>query len=325
MDRRALLAGIVTLLAAPLGVHAQQGAKLPTIGFLGSSTPSGMRGWIAAFVDRLHERGWTEGRNVTIEYRYAEGRTERAAEAIAAFVRLPVTLIVTNSTAPVLVAKQATSVIPVVFAGAADPVGNALVASLARPGGNVTGISIQQSDTTGKRLELLRELVPELRRVAAIAHVASAGAMSELRELHALAPTLGLQVSAREIRRLEDIAPAIEAFTGQAEALYIVTDPLFYSNRSHIHSVALEARLLTLCNYREYAEAGCLLSYGPHIPDLWRRTADIVDKILRGTKPSDIPVEQPTRFDLVINLRTAKALGLTIPPLLLFQADQVIQ
>ena len=325
MDRRALLAGTVALLAAPLGAHAQQGAKLPTIGFLGSSTPSGMRGWVAAFVDRLHELGWTEGQNVTIEYRYAEGRTERAAEAIAEFVRRPVTLIVTMSTAPVLVAKQATSVIPIVFAAAADPVGNGLVASLARPGGNVTGLSIQQSDTTAKRLALLRELVPDLRRVAAIAHVASAGAMSELRELHALAPTLGFQVSAREIRHLEDITPAIEAFTGQADALYVVTDPLFYANRQQLLSVALEARLLTLCNYREYAEAGCLLSYGPNFPDLWRRTADFVDKILRGTQPSDIPVEQPTRFDLVINLRTAQALGLTIPPLLRFQADQVIQ
>ena len=325
MDRRALLAGTIALLAAPLGAHAQQGAKLPTIGFLGSSTPAGMRGWVAAFVDRLHALGWTDGRNVTIAYRYAEGRTERAAEAIAEFVRLPVTIIVTNSTAPVLVAKHATSVIPIVFTGAADPVGNGLVASLARPGGNVTGISIQQSDTTAKRLELLRDLVPELRRVAAIAHVASAGAMSALRALHALAPTLGFQVSAREIRRLEDIAPAIEAFTGEAEALYVVTDPLFYTHRQQLLSGALAARLLTLCNYREYTEAGCLMSYGHHPPDLMRRGADLVDKILRGTKPADIPVEQPTRFVLVINLRTAQALGLTIPPMLLFQADEVIR
>jgi putative ABC transport system substrate-binding protein len=183
MDRRALLAGTVALLAAPLGAHAQQVAKLPTIGFLGASTPSGMRGWIAAFLDRLHELGWTAGHNVTIEYRWAERRTERSAEAIAEFVRLQVTIIVTAGTAAVLVAKQATSVIPIVFAGAADPVGNALVASLARPGGNVTGLSIQQSDTTRKRLELLCELVPDLRRLAAIAHVASAGAMSEMRAL----------------------------------------------------------------------------------------------------------------------------------------------
>jgi putative ABC transport system substrate-binding protein len=325
MDRRTLLAGTMALLAAPLGTHAQPGAQLPTIGFLGSSTPEGMRGWVAAFLDRLHALGWTDGQNVTIAYRYAEGRTERAVEAIAEFVRLPVTIIVTGSTAPVLVAKQATSVIPIVFTGAADPVGNGLVASLARPGGNVTGLSIQQSDTTAKRLELLRELVPNRRRVAVIAHVASAGAMSELRELHALAPTLGLQVSAREIQQLEDIAPALEAFTGQADALYIVTDPLFYANRQQILSGALEARLLTICKYREYTEAGCLLSYGPHQPDLFRRTADLVDKILRGTKPADIPVEQPTRFDLVINLRVAQTLGLTIPPLLRFQADQVIQ
>jgi putative tryptophan/tyrosine transport system substrate-binding protein len=316
---------LVAPLAAPLGAHAQQVAKLPTIGFLGASTPSAMQGWIAAFLDRLHALGWTDGRNVTIEYRWAEGRTERSAESIAEFVRLKVDIIVTYGTAAVLVAKQATSVIPIVFAGAADPVGNALVASLARPGGNITGISIQQSDTTRKRLELLRELVPDLRRLAAIAHVASAGAMSEMRELQALAPTLGLQASPREIRRLEDIAPAIEAFKGQAEALYVVTDPLFYANRRQIHNLALEARLLTMCNYREYTEEGCFMSYGPNFPDLWRRTADFVDKILRGTKPTEIPVEQPTKFELVINLKIAEALGLTIPPTLLFQADEVIR
>jgi putative ABC transport system substrate-binding protein len=201
-DRRALLAGTVALLAAPLGAHAQQVARLPTIGFLGASTPSGMRGRVAAFLDRLHELGWTDGRNVTIEYRWAEGRTERSAEIVAEFVRLKVNIIVTYGTAAVLVAKQATSVIPIVFAGAADPLGNALVSSLARPGGNVTGISIQQTDTTGKRLELLRELVPDLRRLALIAHVASAGAMSEMRELQALVRTQGLQASARESRRL---------------------------------------------------------------------------------------------------------------------------
>ena len=281
---------------------------------------------LAAFRKGLSETGFVEGRNLAIEFRWGLDSRERQAEAAADMVRRKVDVIVAPGfSVAALAAKALTATIPIVFTTSGDPVQLGLVASLNQPGGNVTGLSIQQSDTTAKRLELLRELVPNRRRVAVIAHVASAGAMSELRELHALAPTLGLQVSAREIQQLEDIAPALEAFTGQADALYIVTDPLFYANRQQILSGALEARLLTICNYREYTEAGCLLSYGPHQPDLMRRAADFVDKILRGTKPADIPVEQPTRFDLVINLRTAQALDLTIPPLLLFQADQVIQ
>ncbi|HEV2057626.1 MAG TPA: ABC transporter substrate-binding protein [Methylomirabilota bacterium] len=325
MDRRAFLAGTVALLAAPLGAHAQQLAKLPTIGFLGASTPSGMSRWVAAFLDRLHELGWTEGRNVTIEYRWAEGRTERSAEIVAEFVRLKVNVIVTYGTAAVLVAKQATSVIPIVFAAAADPVGNSLVSSLARPGGNVTGISLQQTDTTGKRFQLLRDLVPNLRRLAIIAHVASAGAMLEMRNLQALAGTLGLEASALEIRRPEDIAPAVEALKGRAEALFVVVDPLLFANRRQIHTLALGAQLLTICNYREFTEEGCLMSYGPNYPDLWRRAADFVDKILRGTKPNEIPVEQPTRFDLVVNLSTAKALRLTIPQSFLLRVDHFIE
>ena len=325
MDRRTFLAGTLALLGAPLGAHAQQLAKLPIIGFLGASTPSAMSGWVAAFLDRLRELGWTEGRNVAIEYRWAEGRTERSAESIAEFVRLKVNVIVTYGTAAVLVAKQATSVIPIVFAGAADPVGNSLVSSLARPGGNITGISIQQADTTGKRLELLRELVPDLRRLAIISHIASAGAMSEMRKVQALAGTLGLRAVALEIQRLEDIAPAVETLKGRADALFIATDPLFFANRRLIHNLAVGARLPTICNYREYTEEGCLASYGPTFPDLWRRAADFVDKILHGTKPNEIPVEQPTKFEFVINLKTAKALGLTIPQSLLLRADQVIQ
>jgi putative tryptophan/tyrosine transport system substrate-binding protein len=328
ISRRRFLTGFVIASAPAATVHGAQeykAGKLPTIGFLGASTPSGMRPWVAAFLERLHELGWAEGRNVTIEYRWAEGRTERSAEIVAEFVRLEVDVIVTYGTAAVLVAKRATSVIPIVFAAAADPVGNSLVSSLARPGGNVTGISIQQTDSSGKRLGLARELVPNLRRLAMIAHVASAGAMREMRELQALAGRLGLQASALEIRRLEDVAPAVEALKGQAQALFVVVDPLFFANRRQIHSLALEAHLPTICNYREFTEEGCLMSYGPNYPDLWRRAADFVDKILHGTKPSEIPVEQPTKFDLVVNLSTAKALGLIIPPSLLLRADSVIE
>jgi putative ABC transport system substrate-binding protein len=284
-----------------------------------------MSQWVAAFIGRLQELGWTEGRNITIEYRWAEGRSERSTEIVAEFVQLKVDVIVTYGTAAVLIAKRATSEIPIVFAGAANPVGNGLVVSLAHPGGNITGMSIQQTDSTGKRVELLRQLAPQVRRVAIMAHTGSAGAMLELSEVQAVAVTLGLQASRLEIRRPEDIAPGIEALRGRADALVVVTDPLLFSNWKRIHAVALDTRLPTMCNYREWVEAGCLMAYGPNYPDLWRRTAEFTDKILRGAKPSEIPVEQPTRFDLVINLKTAKALGLTIPPMLLGRADEVIQ
>ena len=323
--RRFVATGTVAVLAAPLVTEAQQTGKLPTIGFLGASTPSGMSHWVAAFVGRLHERGWTEGRNVAIEYRWAEGRSERSTKIVTEFVQLKVDVIVTYGTAAVLIAKKATSVIPIVFGAAADPVGNALVASLARPGGNVTGMSLQQTDSSAKRVELLRELVPNLRRLAVMAHVDSAGAMREMSEVQAIAGTLGLSASRLEVQRPEDIAPGVEALKGRVDALFVVTDPLVFTNRIRIHTLALGARLPTICNYREYVEAGCLMSYGPNYPDMWRRTADFVDSILRGTKPSEIPVEQPKRFDLVINMKTARALGLTIPPPLLLRADQVIE
>ncbi len=314
---------ILGLLAAPLGVEAQQ-AKLPTIGFLGPLTPSAQSKWTAAFVQRMREHGWIEGRTVAIEYRWAEGRSERFAEIAAGFVRLKVGVIGTGGTAAVIAAKQATSVIPIVFATAGDPVGTGLVASLARPGGNVTGLSNQSADLAGKRLELLREVVPSLRRLAIMANIGGPIGVLEMREVQAAAGTLGLEVATLEIRRAEDIAPAIEALKGRADALYVVTDPLVNTNRIRINTLALGARLPTMHGSRDYVEAGGLTSYGPNFPDLFRRAADYVDKILRGTKPGDIPVEQPTTFDLVINLKTAKALGLTIPPSLLLRADEVI-
>ena len=308
----------------PLGARAQQAGKLPTIGYLGPTTASVESRRFAAFVQRMRELGWTEGRNFIIEVRWAEGRSERFAEIAAEFVRLKVDVIVTVG-AGVSAAKQATSVIPIVFAAAADPLGSGFVASLARPGGNSTGLSLQATDLAGKRLEFLREVVPGLRRLAIMANVGYPAAVLEMGEVQATARTLGLDAAASEIRRAEDIAAAFEALTGRAEALYVVLDPLTNTNRVRINTLALGARLPTMHGFREFVEAGGLMSYGADLLDLYRRAADYVDKILRGTKPADIPVEQPTKFDLVINLKTAKALGLTIPPTLLARADAVIE
>jgi putative tryptophan/tyrosine transport system substrate-binding protein len=325
MDRRRfLLTSVVGALAAPLVARAQP-AKMPTIGFLGPNTLSLDSHRIGAFVQRLRELGWIEGRNVAIEYRWGEGRIERLAEIAAEFVRLKVDVIVTSGTQQVVAAKQATSVIPIVFAAAGDPVGTGLVASLARPGGNVTGLSLLGTDLAAKRLELLREVVPGLRRLAIMANSAQRAPAVEMREVQATARTLGLEVVTSELRRPEDIAPAFEALTGRAEALYVCNDPLVTTNRISINTLALGVRLPGMYNVREFVDAGGLMSYGPNFLDLYRRTADLVDKILRGAKPADIPVEQPTRFELVINLRTAKALGLTISPALLLRADQVIE
>jgi ABC-type uncharacterized transport system substrate-binding protein len=308
----------------PLTAGAQQPA-MPVIGYLGANTPSAESQRIAAFVRRLRELGWIDGRNIAIEYRWAEGRPERAAEIAAEFVRLKVDAFVTYGTVPVMAAKQATSIIPIVFAVAGDPVGTGLVASLARPGGNVTGVSLQKTDLAGKRLELLREVVPSLRRLAILANVGNSAVVPEVREVQAGAGTLGLDVATSEIRRAEDIAPAFEALKGRAEALYVCGDQLVDTNRIRIITLALAARLPTISDFREYVEAGGLLSYGPNFPDLFRRAADFLDKVLRGAKPADIPVEQPTKFDLVINLTTARALGLTFPPTLLARADEVIE
>jgi putative ABC transport system substrate-binding protein len=310
--------------AWPLGARAQQPAKLPTIGFLGTATPSAQGQWTAAFVQRLRELGWIEGRTVAIEVRWAEGRSERYTEIAAELVRLKVDVIVTVGGA-LVAAKQATSVIPIVFPVAGDPVGSGMVASLARPGGNATGLSIQTTDLASKRLELLREVVPGLRRLAIMANVGLPDAVLEMREVQATARALGLEVAASEIRKAEDITPAFEVFKGRAEALYVCTDALVNTNRARINTLALAARLPTMHGWREFVEVGGLMSYGPNFPDLFRRSADYVDKILRGAKPGDIPVEQPTRFDLVINLTTAKALGLTIPESFLLRADEVIE
>jgi putative ABC transport system substrate-binding protein len=309
----------------PLAARAQQAGKLPVIGFLGPATAATQSQWAVPMVRRLRELNWIEGRNIVIEYRWAEGRAERAAEVASEFVRSRVDVIVTIGTPTTTAAKAATSLIPIVFCSVSGPVETGLVASLARPGGNITGLSNQMADTGGKRLEILRELIPHLRRLATIGNATNPAATVEMAQIRAQAQGLGLTVISPEIRQAEDFATAFESFKGQVDALYVQTDLLTISNRIRINTLALEARLPTMHGIRDFVELGGLVSYGHNIADLLRRAGDYVDKILRGAKPSDLPVEQPTKFDLVLNLTTARALGLTVPPSLLARADEVIE
>jgi putative ABC transport system substrate-binding protein len=308
----------------PFAARAQSGRR-PTIGFLGSQSEANQKPWTDAFVQRLRELGWIEGRTVAIQYRWAAGSGPRAAELVAEFLQLNVDVIVTNGTPMIAAAKRATSTVPIVFAAAGDPVGTGLVASLAHPGGNITGLSLQASDLAGKHIELLREVRPGFSRLAIIVNVSSQNTASQLQEAQAAARTLGVAVNVLEIRRAEDIPPAFEAAKAQAEALFVLNDPLVISERARINELAIAAKLPTVYAFREFVDSGGLMSYGPHFPNLFRRAGEYVDKILRGAKPGDIPVEQPTRFELVLNLKTAKALGITIPPTLLARADEVIE
>jgi len=326
MRRRDFIKGIAGSTAAwPLAARAQQPGKMRTVGFSGQSTRSAESELVAAFAQRLRELGWIENQTVVIEYRWSEGRAERFVQIAAEFVRLKVDVIVTSGTPQVLATKQATSVIPIVFARVGDPVANSLVASLARPGGNVTGLSVQSNELAGKRIEILREVVPGLRRVAIMANVDNPFSVLELGEAQAAARRLNLEFDALEVRRAEDITHAFEATKDRTEALYVCPDGLLNANRIRINILALGARLPTMHGYREFVEAGGLISYGPNLPDLYRRAADYVDKILRGANPGDMPVEQPTKFDLIINLTTAKALSLTIPESLLLRANELIE
>jgi len=319
----ALLGGAAA--ALPLSAHAQQiTEKLLTIGILGSSAPSTQSRQNAALVQRLHELGWTEGGNVKIEVRWAEGRNERFAEIAAEFVALKVNVIVTSG-GVVPTVKQATSTIPIVFTSALDPVASGYVASLARPGGNITGLSLQSTDTVGKRLGILREVVPGLRRLAIMTNAGNPGNVLEMREVQGEAHMLGIEASTSEIRRAEDIALAFDALRDKAQALYVVSSPLTTTNRVRINTLALGRRLPAIYGDREFVEVGGLISYGPDFANMYRRAADYVDKILRGAKPGDLPGEQPTKFDLTINLTTAKTLGLAIPDKLLALADEVIE
>ena len=325
MRRRDFMAGLGIAAALPMLARAQQPSRVPTIGFLGAASREIAGPWVSAFVKRLHELGWDEGRNVTIEYRWAEASSQRYREIATELSSRKVDVIVTWASAPTLAAKRATTTIPIVFAAQMDPVGAGVVASLARPGGNVTGMSIQQTDTAGKRIELLREVVPKLARLAVMANSAAPGAMTEMREAVTKARSLGLEATAIEVGQADEVFSAIESLKGRADALYVATDPLIFSNRVRISAMAQAQRLPTIYGGREYVEAGALMSYGPNWAELFRHAAEQVDKILRGTKPADIPVEQPTKFDLIVNLKTAKTIGLELPPSLLARADEVIE
>ena len=334
MDRRMFLTSVAGLLAVPLAAEGQSPAKVARIGFLEQGgSPSGPRGPIyEAFRQQLRELGYVEGQNIVIEYRAAEGRAERLPDFAAELVRLKVDVIVAGGTLAPLAAKHATGTIPIVLAAAGDPVGTGLVASLAKPGGNVTGLSNLSRDLTAKRLQVLKEIVPGLSRVAVLWNAANIVSALHIPEVEAAARTLGLQVQSLEVRGPEDVENTLlerkllpAAISGGAGALFLVDDPLVMAYRMRIADFAVQNRLPATAIYKNFAEAGGLMTFGASLADLYRRAAIFVDKILKGAKPADLPVEQPTKFELVINLKTAKALGLTIPPSLLQRADQVIE
>ena len=324
MRRREFIAFVSgTAVAWPLTARAQKSGKIPTVGFLGATTPSVWSAFVAAFLQRLRELGWIDGSTVAIEYRWAQGRDELYAEFAAEFVRLKVDVIVTAGTDATIALKKATSEIPIVFAAVGDPVGTGLIASLAHPSGNVTGLSNEQADLAGYRLELLQEVVPRVRRVALLGNIGSPLILLEMKAAEEAAPKLGLDVFRLGVRKTEDIESAIESVKDRADALYVCTDPLISTNRVRSNILAIGEKLPTVNSFREYVQAGGLISYGPNFPDLFRRAGDFVDKILRGVKPADLPVEQPVKFDLMINTTTAKVLGLTIPEKILVRASEV--
>jgi putative ABC transport system substrate-binding protein len=323
MRRREFVGLLAGSAAWSVPLRAQQAGKSPTVGFLGT-VEAGWRPWTEAFVQRLRELGWIEGSTIAIEYRWDEGHPERDAAAAAEFVRLKADVVLTNDPGAVAL-KRTTTVIPIVFALAPDPIGAGLVTNLARPGGNITGLSLQSIDLAGKRLGFLNGAAPHLQKLAMLFNAGYSASGLERDEVVAASRSLGLKVVPLEIRRAEDIAPAFASLSGQVDSLYVVGDALTFANRAQITKLALDARLPSIFSDRLFAHAGGLLSYGPNFPDMFRRAAELVDKILRGAKPSDIPVEQPTKFELAVNLATAKALGLDVSHNLLAIADDVIE
>jgi putative ABC transport system substrate-binding protein len=324
MDRRKFLAIATGALAAPLAVEAQQqpAKKVYRIGLLISGTVSSHKTRIEAFRQGLRELGYVETHNIALEYRYAEGRTDRFPDLASELVALQVDVIVTSSNAAVLAAKKATGTIPIVFASANDPVGTGLVASLAQPGGNATGLTNLSSELGGKRLALLKEIFPKVTRVGYLTSPQSLGAG----EVKAAAHALGLHLQSLSVRTSSDFDRAFDvALRERVQALMTSPAPVMNSHRTQIVDFAIKNRLPAVYPDSAFVNAGGLMSYAPSLPDLWRRAAILMDRILKGVKPAELPVEQPTKFELVINLKTAKALGLTIPPSLLLRADQVIE
>jgi putative ABC transport system substrate-binding protein len=318
----------VSLILAPLAAVAQQAGKVPRIGCLSLTSPSDRPFLLDAFRQRLRELGWVEGQNIVIDYRYAEDRVDRLPDLAAELVRLKVDLIIASAgTQVATAAKNATETIPIVMIYVRDPVGQGLIASLARPGGNVTGVSGSAGlEMFAKQLELLKETVPKIRRVALLSNPANAYHQLAIREVNVAARSLGVQLQLLEARGPNEFDGAFAAMGKErVGALVVLSDAIFSSHRTRLADLAARSRLPAAYSVREYVEAGGLMSYGPSLLDSHRQAATYVDKILRGTKPADLPVEQPTKFELVINLKTAKALGLTIPPSLLGRADQVIE
>ena len=325
--RRAFIGTLAgSLLAVPLAAEAQAPAKVPRIGFLSARPPTDNPYFIESFRQGLRELGYVEGQNIAIEYRFAEGRPERLLALAAELVLLKVDVIVTGGPPAPEAAKQATGTIPIVFAVAADPVAAGLVASLARPGGNVTGLASISGEVVGKELELLKDAAPKVSRVAVLQNPSNDSHPHTLREVEGAARILGLQLHIVRARTPNEIEAAFTAMRSQrAGGVLVLRDPLFLTQRTKIAALAAKSRLPAVYGFREEAEAGGLMAYGASVPLMYRRAATYVDKILKGAKPADLPVEQPTKFELVINLKTAKALGLTIPPSLLQRADEVIQ
>jgi putative ABC transport system substrate-binding protein len=325
--RRFLLTSLAGALATPLAAGAQQVGKLPRIGFLSLTSPSDRPPLLAAFRQRLRELGWVEGQNIVIDYRYAEGRVDRLPDLAAELVRLKVDLIVAAAgTQAATAAKNATGTIPIVMIAVRDPVGTGLIASLARPGGNVTGVSGSAGlEWVAKQLELLKETVPNIRRVAILSNPDNAYHQFAIREVNVAARSLGVQLQLLEARGPNEFDGAFAAMAKErVGALLVLSDAVFSFHRTRLADLAARSRLPAAYGVRESVEAGGLMSYGPSFLDSYRRAATYVDQILKGTKPAELPVEQPTKYELVINMKTAKALGLTIPPSLLARADQVI-
>ena len=325
--RRELLVALgAGALACAAAVRAQAPPTIRKIGLLSGFSPSVEARSYQAFLLGLRDLGWVEGKNISIEYRYAEGRHDRLPDLAADLVRLKVDVIVTFATSDTLAARKATTAIPIVTAGGADAVAGGLVESLARPGGNVTGLSQMTVELAGKRLQLLKEIVPALSHVAVLWNPQSVNATLNWKEIQQPARQLGIQLHSLEVRSPNEFDQALEdAIRARTGALVTLADPVTGANLKRIAGLAAKSRLPSIYHDSAFAEAGGLLTYGAHRPDLYRRAATYVDKILKGAKPGDLPIEQPTKFELVVNLKTAKALGITIPQSVRFRADRVIE